>query len=80
MTVPVGRKSIRDNWKTSPLERGPFIGQEGEGDEYWTGQCVFYDDWAEASDPIASVANLMREVSAVIGKDKKVDLPNGLVF
>ena len=33
-----------------------------------------------APDPIASVARLMKEASAVTGKDNEVNLPNGLVF
>ena len=33
-----------------------------------------------APNPVASVARLMKEVSAVTGKDKEVNLPNGLVF
>ena len=79
MHVPTSVKTVCDNWKVAGFDDALL------GERLWTGKCVFNECWDDmtdesAPDPIASVAKLLEEVSAVTGKDKEVNLPNGLVF
>ena len=72
-------EAVCDNWKAAGFDDALL------GEKLWKGKCIFNESWDNmtdetAPDPIASVARLMKEVSAVTGKDKEVNLPNGLVF
>ena len=46
------------------MEDGPCVEED-----QWTGKCVFYEDWAEASEP-----------AEVFRVDRATELPGGLVF
>jgi len=86
-TIPLSVEAKCDNWKAANYDDALL------GGRLWTGKCVFNESWDDMTDdaqpdspglalvdPIASVAKMIKEVSAVAGKDKEVDLPNGLVF
>ena len=78
-TVPLYVESVCDNWKSAGFDDALL------GEKLWTGKCVFNESWDSMTDetapnPIASVARLMKEVSAVTGREEEVSLPNGLVF
>ena len=79
--IPRRLRVVCDNWKAAGFDDALL------GEQLWTGKCVFKESWDHMtdeaeSDPVASVAHLLREVSAVTAKDSGdgIPLPNGLVF
>ena len=43
ITIPSSGKMVRDNWKNTGAGDGPM------GGEPWTGKCVFYETWEDAT-------------------------------
>ena len=77
--IPTSVEAVCDNWKAAGFDDALL------GEKLWTGKCVFNESWDSMTDetapnPIASVARLIKEVSAVTGREEEVSLPNGLVF
>ena len=61
-SLSIGR-SVRDDWRATSMGDGPCV------DELWTDKSVFYEEWAEASEP-----------TEVNQGDRAAELPGGLVF